>query len=64
MLDLLFRLRKNRKQLDHYFRDNLGHQRAQRDLCIDFEAFEEAPHTFEEIEESIVARADPFGRLT
>jgi hypothetical protein len=49
MLDLLLRLRKDGKQLNHYFRDNLRHQRAQRDLGIDFEAFEEAPDTFKEL---------------
>jgi hypothetical protein len=26
------------------------------------EAFEEAPDTFEELEESVIARTDPFGR--
>jgi hypothetical protein len=48
MLDLLLRLRKDGKQLNHYLRDNLRHQRAQRDLGIDFEAFEEASDTFKE----------------
>jgi hypothetical protein len=63
MLDLLLRLRKDGKQLNHYLSDNLRHQRAQRDLGIDLEAFEEAPDTFEELEESVIARTDPFGRL-
>jgi hypothetical protein len=63
MFDLLLRLRKNRKQLNHYLSDNLRHQRAQRDLGVDFETFEEAPDTFKELEESAIARADPFGRL-
>ena len=63
MLDLLLRLRKDGKQLNHYLRDNLRHQRAQRDLGIDFEAFEEASDTFKEFEESVIARADPVGRL-
>jgi hypothetical protein len=63
MLDLLLCLGKNRKQLDHYLRDYLRHQRAQRDLGIDFEAFEEASDAFKEFKESVIARADPFGRL-
>jgi hypothetical protein len=49
MLDLLLRLCEDGKQLKHYLRDNLRHQRAQRDLCIDFESFEEAPDAFKEL---------------
>jgi hypothetical protein len=63
MLDLLLRLGKDGKQLNHYFRDNLRHQSAQRDLGIDFEAFKEASDTFKEFEETVIARADSFGRL-
>jgi hypothetical protein len=61
---LLLCLRENGKQLNHYFCNYLRHQRAQRDLGIDFEAFEEAPDTFKEFEESVIARADSIGRLT
>ena len=63
MLDLLLRLAEDGKQLDHNLCDYLRHQSAQRDLGIDFETFEEAPNTFKEFEESVVARADPFGCL-
>jgi hypothetical protein len=63
MLDLLLRLRKDGKQLNHYLCDYLRHQGAQRNLGVDFEAFEEASDTFKELEESVIARADPIGRL-
>ena len=63
MLDLFLRLRKDGKQFRHYLHDYLRHQRAQRDLRINFEAFEEAPDTLKEFEESVIARAYPFGRL-
>ena len=46
LLDLLLRLREDGKQLDHDLHDYLRHQRAQRDLRIYFEAFEETSGTF------------------
>ena len=63
LLDLLLRLRKDGEQFDHYLHDDLRHQRAQRDLGINFEAFEEAPDGLKEFEESVIARADSFSRL-
>ena len=63
MLDLLLRLTEDGKQLDHNLCDYFRHQSAQRNLGIDFEAFEEASNTLKEFEESIVARADPPCRL-
>jgi hypothetical protein len=63
MFDLLLRLGKDGKQLDHDLHDYLRHQSAQRDLCIYFEAFEEASDAFKEFKECVIARADSFGRL-
>ena len=63
LFDLLLSLSEDGKHFDHYFYDYLRHQRAQRDLGIDFEAFEEASDTLEELKESVIARADPFSRL-
>ena len=63
MLNFLLGLREDRKQLGHDLHDYLRHQSAQRDLSIDFEAFEEASDAFKEFKESVVARADSFGRL-
>ena len=62
-LNFLLRLGENRKQLSHDLDDYLRHQRAQRDLGIYFEAFEEASDAFKEFKESVIARADSFGRL-
>ncbi len=61
--DLLLRLRENGKQLDHYLDNHFGHQRSERNLGIDFETFEEIPDAFEELKESVVARAYTFSRL-
>jgi hypothetical protein len=63
LLDLFLRLGKDGKHFDHYLYDYLRHQRAQRDLGIYFEAFEEASDAFEEFKESVIARADSFSRL-
>ena len=63
MLNLLLRLGEDGKQLDHDLHDDLRHQSAQRDLCIYFEAFEEASDAFKEFKESVIARTDSFGRL-
>ena len=63
VLDLLLRLAEDGKQLDHNLCDYFRHQSAQRNLSIDFKAFEEAPNTLKEFKESIVARADPLCRL-
>ena len=46
MLNLLLRLREDGKQLNHYLHDYLRHERAQRNLGIYFEAFEEASYAF------------------
>jgi len=61
--DLLLRLRKHGKQFDHYLDDYFGHRRSERDLSVDFETFEKTPDAFEELKESIVARAYSIGRL-
>ena len=63
MLDLLLRLAKDGKQLNHDLCDYFRHQGAQRDLGIYFEAFEKASDTFKQFEESVIARADTPGRL-
>ena len=63
LFDLLLSLSEDGKHFDHYFYDYLRHQRAQRDLGIYFEAFEEASDTLEELKESVIARAHPFSRL-
>ena len=63
MLDLLLRLGEDRKQLEQYLHDYLRHQRGQRDLGINLEAFEEASDALEEFKEGVIARADSFGRL-
>ena len=63
MLNFLLGLREDRKQLGHDLHDYLRHQSAQRDLGIYFEASEEASDAFKEFKESVVARADSFGRL-
>ena len=46
ILDLLLRLREDGKQLNHYFHKYLRHERAQRNLGIYFEAFEETSDAF------------------
>jgi hypothetical protein len=63
LFDLFLRLSENRKHFDHYLYDYLRHQMAQRNLGIDFEAFEEASDTVEELKESVIARADSFSGL-
>jgi len=35
-------------QLGHYLRDYIHHQRAQRDICVSLDAFEEVADAFEE----------------
>jgi hypothetical protein len=63
LFDLFLRLSEDRKHFDHYLYDYLRHERAQRDVGIDFEVFEEASDALEELKESVIARADSFGRL-
>ena len=64
MLDLLLRLGEDGKQFGHYLYDYVRHQRGQRDLGIDFEAFEEVSDALKEFKEGVIARADSFSRLT
>jgi hypothetical protein len=46
---------KYRNQLYHYLRDDIRHQRIQRDLGINMETIEEASEAFEEFEEGVIA---------
>src|ERR1700761_479926 len=46
--DLFLCQGKDINQLGHYLRNDLRHQWAQRDICVNFEAFEEVSDTFEE----------------
>jgi hypothetical protein len=48
---------------NHDFRDNIRHQRVQRDLGIDMETFEEVSKVFEEFEEGVIARAHSISGL-
>ena len=61
--DLFLRDGKYQNQLDHDFRDNIRHQRVQRDLGIDMETFEEVSEAFEEFEEGVIARAHSISGL-
>jgi glutathione peroxidase-family protein len=59
--DLLLCQGEDINQLGHYLRNYLHHQRAQRNICVNFESFEEVSNAFKEFKESVIARADALG---
>jgi hypothetical protein len=61
--DLFLRNGEYRNQLNHYFRDNIRHQRVQGDLGINMKTFEEVSEAFEEFEEGVIARAHSISGL-
>ena len=63
LLDLFLGPGKDFKHFDHYLYNDLCHQRAQRDLGIYFETFEEASDALKQFKEGFIARADSFSRL-
>jgi hypothetical protein len=62
--DLFLRNSKYQNQLDHYFGDNIRHQRVQANLCMNMETFEEVSDTLKEFEEGVIARAHSVSGLS
>ena len=63
LLDLLCRQGKHRKQFDHYFDNNIRHNRSRRDRRIDLQTLQEVPQALEKVKQRIVARRNPTGSL-
>ena len=55
---------EHRKELNHYFDNDLDQHRSRRDHRINLEALEEIPKTLEQLEKRIVARCNSTGSLT
>jgi hypothetical protein len=63
LFNLFRRQGKHREQFDHYLSDHVFHRGGAWYLGVYLEPFKKALDTFKEIHESVVARADIFGRL-
>jgi hypothetical protein len=58
LLDLLRSNPKNRKRLHHNFHDDIHHLGCRRHLSVNFKALKEIFYALEDVDESVVARAN------
>ena len=63
LFDLFGRQGKNRKELDHYFDNDVDQHRSGWNHRIYLQTLEEIPQALEQLEKRIVARCNPTGSL-